>query len=115
MDETRTRTGRGDRGQVLPLMALALIVALSLALLLARLAPLVDDAARAQTAADAAALAGAAEGRSAAARFANANGGELIDFHQDGSIVEVTVRVGHASADASARFRVDWVAAPGGG
>jgi hypothetical protein len=96
-------------------MALALIVALGAALLLARLAPLVDDAARAQTAADAAALAGAAEGRVAAARFAGANGGELLGFQRDGSVVEVRVRVGHASADASARFQIDWVASAGGG
>lgn len=115
MDEICTSTRRCDQGQVLPLMTLALIVALSSALFLARLAPLVNDAARAQTAADAAALAGAAEGQATAARLAAANGGELVDYQQEGSTVAVTVQVGHASADASARFRIDWVAATGGG
>ena len=106
---------RTDGGQALPLTALALMVALGAVLALAQVAPLVDDAARAQTAADAAALAGAAEGEDAAARFAAANGGELISFQQDGDVVRVEVRVGHASADASARFRVSWVPSPGGG
>lgn len=115
MNNTRTGLVQADHGQVLPLTALALMLALSLVLFLARVAPLVDDAARAQTAADAAALAGAAEGRASAARFAVANGGELVAFQQNGSVVQVVVSVGHASGQASARFRVDWIAPTGGG
>lgn len=110
MDTPRADTGRRDGGQVLPFAALALMMALAAVLMLAGLAPLVDDAAQAQTAADAAALAGAAEGRDAAVALAQANGGVLVDYRQDGSVVRVEVRVGHASANASARFRVDWVA-----
>jgi len=115
MNNTRTRCRAADRGQALPLMALALLVALGAALAVARVAPLVDDAARAQTAADAAALAGAIDGRLGAERFAAANGGVLLDFQQDGQVVHVSVGVGHASADASARFRVEWVRSAGGG
>ncbi|MDC0359291.1 hypothetical protein OAM92_01025 [Acidimicrobiales bacterium] len=115
MDKTRSETGLIDGGQVLPLAALALMMALAAVLMLAQLAPLVDDAARAQTAADAAALAGAAEGRDAALVLAQANGGTLVDYRREGSVVRVEVRVGHASADASAQFRVDWVALNGAG
>ncbi|MBT5140928.1 MAG: helicase/secretion neighborhood TadE-like protein [Acidimicrobiaceae bacterium] len=115
MDDTRTDTGVLDGGQILPLVAVVLMVSLGAVLMLARLAPLVDDAARARTAADAAALAGAAEGRDAAVEFAHANGGVLVDYRRVGSVVRVEVRVGHASADASARFWVDWVALYGAG
>ncbi len=115
MNETRQTACSGDAGQTLPLVALALTLAFGIVLALARLAPLVDDAARAQTAADAAALAGAAEGRAAAERYAIANGGRLVLYDQDGATVHVQVRVGQASADASARFRVDWIATTEGG
>ena len=56
----------------------------------------------AQTAADAAALAGVDGGRSEAARLATANGAQLEVFGRVGRTVTVTVRWGDASASASA-------------
>lgn len=56
----------------------------------------------AQTAADAAALAGVDGGRTEAARLATANGGQLEVFGRVGWTVTVTVRWGDASARASA-------------
>lgn len=73
---------------------------------LARLGAGAADGARAQNAADAAALAGAAEGEGAARELAIANGAELVRFEVvDGDVV-VEVRLGDASATARAR-RVD--------
>jgi hypothetical protein len=62
-----------------------------------------DERARARTAADAAALAGAADGTEAAQRLATANGGELLEMHGDGGEVVVRVRVGEVEAYARAR------------
>jgi hypothetical protein len=63
-----------------------------------------DRRTQARTAADAAALAGAASGsRADAGRLASANGGELIDFVRHGDRVVVEVRVGDMAAHASAR------------
>jgi hypothetical protein len=60
------------------------------------------DAARARTAADAAALAGAADGRAAAASVARDNGGMLESFTPVADDVIVRVRVGQAVAEARA-------------
>lgn len=62
----------------------------------------VSDLARARTAADAAALAGAAEGQRAASRTASANGAHLDSFTMIGSDVLVRVSIGEASATARA-------------
>jgi outer membrane lipoprotein SlyB len=62
----------------------------------------VIDAASARTAADAAALAGAVDGRSAASRLATENGAELVAFQHIGDDVVVTVRVGRATVSARA-------------
>jgi len=99
---------RGSAGQMLPFMALLLMLAVGLAAVAIRLAPLVDDAARARTAADAAALAGAAEGRPGAERLAEANDGVLVEFSRSGQLVTVRVRVGSASAVAAAEATVTW-------
>ena len=99
----------GDAGQAVPLMALVLLTTLTLLLAVARVAPLVDDAARARTAADASALAGAAEGRAAADRYARNNGGVLVSYEESGSTVIVKVVVGDAGAVARARASVVWV------
>ena len=93
---------QGEAGQVLPLAALLMIVALGVAIAATRAGSLVDDAARARTAADAAALAGAADGRDAAVELARSNGGELLSFERIGNTVLVTVRVDHATQSASA-------------
>ena len=62
-----------------------------------------EDRARARTAADAAALAGAAEGEAAARRLAAANGGRLVEFRREGDEVVVRVRVGVAAAERPGR------------
>ncbi len=73
------------------------------------------DAAQAQTAADAAALAGAAEGESAAREVAGANGAELVAFVLEGLEVEVRARVGEAEAVARAARAASPATALGGG
>ena len=63
----------GDQGQMLPWMALILLVGFGLAVFAARFGPILDESAQARTAADASALAGAAEGRKAAEEYAQLN------------------------------------------
>jgi hypothetical protein len=58
--------------------------------------------ARARTAADAGALAGAAEGEASAADAAAANGGRLVSFTVDGGAAQVEVTVDGATARARA-------------
>ena len=79
------------------------MVAVVLLLALVPLARAVADEARARTAADAAALAGAAEGEDAAREVAEANGAELVHWRAEGADVWVEVRVGDARAVAKAR------------
>ncbi len=73
----------------------------------------IADRARARTAADAAALAGAAEGEDAARDVAEANGGELLHIETNGDEVRVRVRFG--DVDAYARARATVRAVPGAG
>jgi hypothetical protein len=80
----------------------ALVVVLGLGLV--RVGEVVTDRARAHTAADAAALAGASRGRAIAEEVADDNGGELVAFVHAGAEVEVTVRVGGVRAVARARL-----------
>lgn len=74
-----------------------------------------DEGAQATTAADSAALAGAAQGRDAAAAMASANGGMLVSyveaFGDDDSVMLVTVqvRVGRAVRSARAERTVEWL------
>ena len=98
-----------DGGQAVPLF-LVFILLMGVGLLgLARLGAAVDDAARARTAADAAALAGAADGFDAAVELAVANGGLLHTYERHGGAVEVAVRVGDTVATARADIFVTWV------
>ena len=62
----------------------------------------VIDGARARTAADAAALASVRGGRDAGAAIAAANGGTLVEWHQVGTDVVVSVQVGDVVAVARA-------------
>jgi nitrous oxide reductase accessory protein NosL len=57
---------------------------------------------RAQTAADAAALAATIGGRSAADRLATSNGGRLLSFDESGDVVVVVVEVAGERASARA-------------
>ena len=92
-----------DRGQALPLVVGVVAVIATLIVGVGWYAGTVIDAARARTAADAAALAGAvAHDRTAAASAARANGGELVAFDEIGADVIVSVRVGRAVARARA-------------
>ena len=81
------------------------VVALTVVVLLALvpLARATGEQARARTAADAAALAGAAEGEEAARELALRNGARLISWRADGRDVWVVVMVGNARAAAKAR------------
>jgi hypothetical protein len=94
-----------DLGQATPLLVAALALVVVVALGVVRIATVVGDRARAHTAADAAALAGAIEGRPAAADIAAANGGILVTFEHAGGQVEVRVRVGDAEATSRAELR----------
>lgn len=94
-----------ERGQALPLVALVLVLVVVVSLLLAAIGDAVIDRSRAQTAADAAALAGAAEGRAAAERLATANGAILVSF-DPGPPVEVVVEIDGRRARARAEKRL---------
>lgn len=91
-----------ERGSFLPLLALGLALLIVGALVLGTVGRAVTQRARAQAAADAAALAGVVEGREAAVELAQANGGTLISFEVDGRDTIVEVRVGRAMAQARA-------------
>ena len=94
--------GEGQRGSVSPLLAVLVLATGGLCVALGRLGGDAVDAARARTAADAAALAGAADGQGAARGVAAANRGELVAFVEDRGGVQVTARVGRALATARA-------------
>lgn len=94
--------GTGEHGQAVPLALLVVALTLVLTMAVARLAGDVAAAGRARTAADAAALAGATDGRAGAARLAAANGAELVGWRVDGETVTVVVIVGDARATARA-------------
>lgn len=102
-----------DRGQATPLLAAAVGLVAVMLLALGPMGRALADRAQARTAADAAALAGAAEGEAAARSVAQANGAVLVNFEPDdrGEVV-VTVRIGRVTAHARARGRQ--VVAPDG-
>lgn len=101
-------TDRPDGGQTTVLVAAGLVLAAVVLLAVVAAGSLVVDGARARTAADAAALAGAAEGREAAGALARANDGRLVAYRSDGPEVTVTVVVGRARATARARQDGTW-------
>lgn len=92
-----------ERGSLLPLLAVILVVAATLIVAIGRLGEAAAARAHARAAADAAALAGAAEDRAAAATMAEANGAHLLMYEPRGRDVRVTVRWGGARATARAR------------
>jgi uncharacterized membrane protein len=93
----------GERGQVVPLVAVVLVAALGAVLLLVQVGRVTVARSEAQTAADAAALAGALEGREGADELARANGAVLVSFTVDGAEVQVVVEHGEVRATARAR------------
>jgi hypothetical protein len=92
-----------ERGQALPLLLLAVLLAGGTMLVLTRLGAVATHDARARTAADATALAAAAEGPAAAERVATANGGRVLTVEELGADVRVEVAVGERTATAQAR------------
>ena len=96
---------RDERGSVVPIVALLALAIGGLALGVGRVGADVVVSARARAAADAAALAGAADGEEAARRLAQANGGTLERYEAEGAQVQVEVEVGGARAAARAERR----------
>jgi predicted RND superfamily exporter protein len=92
-----------DRGSMLVFVMLV-GVGLTTAVTLALMPVLVSvvDHARAENAADAAALAGVARGEAAATAIAAANDATLVAWSRSGYEVTVTVRVGERQATARA-------------
>ena len=92
-----------ERGQTLPLVALLLVFCIAVAAAIAHLSVQVVERARAASAADAAALAGALGGREAAVSVAIANDARLLTFTRAGDVVTVVVERhghrGHARAE----------------
>src|SRR5258705_526100 len=93
---------RDGRGSLTPLIAVIVLTAGGSALLIGRLGGAAVARAQARTAADAAALAGAAEGRPAAEMVAVANGGRLGEFPASGLPAAGVVVVGPPRARAPA-------------
>ena len=94
---------RTERGQALPLVLVIMAAAVGAMLLLGGLGRRAVEGAQAQTAADAAALAGAAEGPPAAEELARLNGSPSADVTGAVGDATVTVRVGGADAVARAQ------------
>lgn len=99
----RARARNSERAQVVPMLA-AIVVFAGLAMIaLAHLGGGALERAEARRAADAAALAGAAEGRSGADGLARANDATIARYAEAGRDAEVVVRYGQARAIARAR------------
>jgi hypothetical protein len=94
---------RNQRGSVLPVVALAMVMAGGGVVVLGRLGEAAVARASARTAADAAALAGAAEGEQAARQVAAANGATVLRYESLGDDTRVTVQIGAARAVGRAR------------
>lgn len=101
--DRRHRRDCDDRGQIVPLAAAMVALCCVALLALVPVAGALDARARARTAADAAALAGAADGDRAARQVAEANGADLVELGRTGDEVVVQVRVGEVEAYARAR------------
>ena len=94
---------RTERGSALPLLVVAVVLGGVLALQMGRLGGAAGSRARAQTAADAAALAGAADGEPAARALAEVNGATLVGFEERGLDTRVVVELASARASGKAR------------
>lgn len=94
-----------ESGAVTVLIAVFVLLTALLVLRVAGLGGAAASRARAQTAADAAALAGVVDGREGADALAIVNGGEVVGWRDDGDEVQVTVRLDDAIAVARAERR----------
>ena len=95
------RGKQGERGAVTVLLGAAIVIVAYLVLQETKLSVAAADRARAQTAADAAALGGVVDGEETAADLARSNGATLLSYIDDGD--EVQVQVGFNDAVATAR------------
>ncbi len=95
--------GHRDAGQAVPLVLAVVVLAVVVLLTLVPLARGAQERAAARTAADAAALAGVAEGEESARDVAAANGATLVGWRAEGTDVWVEVSLGEARARAKAR------------
>ena len=102
-EKCSTDAGSNERASVTLVMVAGLCIFGLLLLAVGRLAGAASDQSRARTAADAAALAGAAEGCGEAAQLASANGATLTQCQVEGDDVQVAVQVRQSSATARAR------------
>jgi Flp pilus assembly protein TadG len=93
---------RADDGSVVLIVAVVMTICLMTAVGIGRVGEVVASRARAQTAADAAALAGLTSGRPGAARVAQANGAVLVSYVRSGWTVTVQTRVEEVTARARA-------------
>ena len=91
-----------ERGQATPLWAIVLLLAALLLVPMGLVARATIERAEAQSAADAAALAGALEGEGEARAIAAANGARVERYRQLGPVVEIIVVVGDRRATARA-------------
>ena len=112
----RVWPGSRDDGQAAPMLVVMVVLAMGLVLVAVEVGRLLDEGARARIAADAAALAGAAEGRDRAEALAAANGGSLIAYIEEipngdagRVVVTASVEVGRASRTARAEGVTEWV------
>lgn len=103
-----------ERGQVLPLVALMVVGAGLACLILGHLGGAAVARAQAVTAADAAALAGATSGRSAARILASSNGARMTAYEELGLDTRVEVELGGARASARARRQAAAPSTPAG-
>lgn len=101
--EPGRRSARGQAATFVLLSVAVLLVAIALAV--GSMGSHAVDRTRAQTAADAAALASLDGGRSAAERLAADHGAVVVDWHRGPGprTVTVTVRIGDTTATARAR------------
>jgi hypothetical protein len=93
---------RGDRGQAVVLLLTVVVLAALAVVAVGSFAQRVTARGRAQTAADAAALAATTGGRAAAQRLASANGATLVSLVVTGADVTVVVEFGGMRAAAQA-------------
>jgi hypothetical protein len=103
VNEEQSMVQRSQRGQVAPLIAVALVFAGFFCLVVARFGVAAASRAHARTTADAAALAGAVDGRGSADNIARANAGTILTYEASGRDVKLRVRVDDAEATAKAR------------
>ncbi len=115
LSTVQKRTARppaGERQRARGAATLVVIAALGVLMLaivtIAHVAGVAVDRAHARAAADATALAAAAAGPDAAGRIAAANGATVVALTTRGADTTVTVTVGRARAEATARREIIW-------